>query len=329
LLPRLAFEETMTDTTIRVKDPTAAERARRYRERKRALVPVTPTVTAVTVPKPSRIEAGRAARVTLMPPADRPRFNLLAAVVLLLGLATAAIGLWLNASFLWAFGRTSEAGIVLAVIGLVTDAVTLVLPSVTAGLWQRHRYALAVTALAVYFLAVTMTVLTSLGFASTNIGDAVTGRGAAADQRAAIANDVARLGAERAALQFTPTTAEAVTAATVARDQECGRVGDNCRRRVAELAGVLQAKALTDRAATIDASIAALAAKLAGLPAVASADPQIESAVAVIAWLSRGLVTPSAADLEMVRLLGVAIIPILGGLLIAFAMGLAQPARRT
>ena len=127
--------------------------------------------------------------------------------------------------------------------------------------------------------------------------------------------------------QFIPTTEQVVTAATVARDQECGRVGENCRRRVAELATALRYKALTDRAAEIDVEIATLTDKLVSLPTVTSADPQIDAAVAVIAWLSRGSFAPAASAIEMPRLLGVAAMPILGGLLIAFAMGLA-PAQR-
>ena len=46
---------------------------------------------------------------------------------LAIGAAMAPIGLWLNGSFLWSFGRTSEAGVTLAVIGAVTDALTLAL----------------------------------------------------------------------------------------------------------------------------------------------------------------------------------------------------------
>jgi hypothetical protein len=48
----------------------------------------------------------------------------------------------------------------------------------------------------------------------------------------------------------------------------------------------------------------------------------------MVSWLTRGLIAPSAGDVEMLRLLGVAVLPILGGLMIAFAMGLAQPPRR-
>jgi hypothetical protein len=56
--------------------------------------------------------------------------------------------------------------------------------------------------------------------------------------------------AERAGLAgFTPTSAQAVAAAEIARNQECGRVGPNCRARVAELSTALRDRALTERAA--------------------------------------------------------------------------------
>jgi hypothetical protein len=326
----------MAKTSKAPKDPTAAQRARRYRARKReqrhALASVNRDLATVTAADRRPLAASdRDACVTpsvtsapVTVPTTRP--VLLAVPVVLLGLITAAVGLYLNASFLWSFGRTSEAGAVLAVIGLVTDAATLVLPCVTAGLWARQRYVLAVTALALYVLAVPMTLLASLGFASTNVGDAVTGRAAAVRQRAESLEEIERLKTERARLQFAPATEQAVVAATIARDQECGRVGDNCRRRVAELAAVLQAKALTDKAAEIDARVATLSRKLDNRPALASADPQISGAVAVITWMTRGAIAPAAADIEIIRLLGVATMPVLGGLLIAFAMALMQPA---
>ena len=288
-------------------------------------------------PPPMGAAAGRDAptpmgdgttRVEVLPPIARSRPAPLVSVVFLLGLVTAGVGLWLNASFLWAFGRTSEAGVTLAVIGGITDGATLVLPPTLVGLWARRRFVLTGTAFAVYLVAVTMTALNTLGFASTNIGDAVAGRSARTEQRAALVDDIARRKAERAGLAaFTPTSAEAVTAATVARDQECGRVGENCRRRVAELNAALRDRDLAVRAAELDAAIARLTGELARTPALASADPQVESAAAVIAWASRGALKPAAGDIEMVRLLGVAFMPILGGMLFGFAMGLAQPPR--
>ena len=122
-------------------------------------------------------------------------------------------------------------------------------PSAVTQLWMQGRHAWAITTGSVTVMAFAMTLLTTTGFVNTHVGDAVAGRDAIARDRAAIGEDLARLRAERAAVQFTPTTERAVTAAEKARDQECGRVGPNCRERVAELNAALRDKALTDRAA--------------------------------------------------------------------------------
>ena len=303
---------------------TAAARPARQRRKQPEQALVLRDVPSPTAVTPNAVP-DTVAHAQVLPPARVARAPFLAAAVFLLGLVAAAVGLWLNASFLWTFGRTTEAGIVLAVIGLVTDAVTLIMPCVIAALWLRDRHAFAITAVTVYLLAVAMTALTSLGFANQNIGDAVTGRRAAVLQRTAIHEDIGRLKAERSSLHLVPASEAGVTAATIARDQECGRVGPNCRQRVAELAATLKDKALTDRAAELDGKIAALEVRLASLPTIASADPQIDGAVAVITWLSRSIVTPTTGDIEMVRLIGVAAIPVLAGLMLAFAMALAQP----
>src|SRR5262249_44854004 len=81
---------------------------------------------------------------TQIPRRDPASSRVLAVTVFGIGLLTAAVGLYLNASFLWKFGRTSEAGLVLAIVGLVTDTVTLVLPATVMALWQQSRRGLAV-----------------------------------------------------------------------------------------------------------------------------------------------------------------------------------------
>src|SRR5262249_16537994 len=85
--------------------------------------------------------------------------RVLALTVFAIGLLTGAVGLYLNASFLWTFGRTSEAGLVLAIVGLVTDTVTLVLPATVMALWQQSRRGLAFAGCCMYAIAVGMTLL--------------------------------------------------------------------------------------------------------------------------------------------------------------------------
>jgi hypothetical protein len=254
--------------------------------------------------------------------------RVLAVAVFALGLVTAAVGLYLNASFLWKFGRTSESGLVLAVVGLVTDTITLVLPATVMVLWQQSRRGLALAGAAMYAVAVAMTLLTAVGFAATNIDDAIAGRGAATAQREALRDEIDRLKSERDALVFIPTDRSAVAAAQTARDQECGRVGPNCRQRVAELNSVLRDKAAADRAAEIDARIATQERALNALPALASADPQTEAARAAVMWLSGGYLTATSEDIRMTRVLGIAAVLFMAGLLLAFGTALRQPATK-
>jgi hypothetical protein len=302
---------------------SSANRARGNR-RRRAPKPSQPAGAFEAAPAdailPARLDAHAVRR-------DGVPSRVLAATVFGLGLLTAAVGLYLNASFLWKFGRTSEAGLVFAVVGLVTDTITLVLPATVMVLWQRGRRGLALTGSCMYVIAVAMTLLTAVGFAATNIDDAIAGRGAAAAQRTALLDDISRLKAERNALVFMPADHGAIAAAQTARDQECGRVGPNCRQRVAELNAVLRDKAAADRAAEIDARIATQAAMVNALPTLASADPQIEAARAAVVWLSGGHLTASSEDIRMTRVLGIAAVLFMAGLLLAFGTALRQPAR--
>src|SRR5262249_4190096 len=148
-------------------------------------------------------------------PAAAPS-RVLTVAVFALGLVTAAVGLYLNASFLWKFGRTSESGLVFAVVGLVTDTITLVLPATVMVLWQRSRRGLGLTGGCMYAIAVAMTLLTAVGFAATNIDDAIAGRGATAVQREALRGEIDRLKSERHGLVFIPTDRSAVAAAQLA-----------------------------------------------------------------------------------------------------------------
>jgi len=318
------------------KDPTGAKRAREYRARKRGLVAtdqcyssavtasVTPSVTVGVTPVTAPItDHVTAERVTILPP-TRDGHPVLSGLTFVLGLVVAAIGLWLNARFAAHFGQTFEASATLAVIGLTIDGATMLLPAVIAALWMRRRIVLTLAAVPVYGLALTMTAISALGFASQNIGDAVAGRTAATNDRATFSADAARLRAERAALVFVPTTQSAVDAATTARDQECERVGENCRKRVLELASAIKERAATDRAADLDRAITTADRRLASLPAIGQADPQVETTVKAAAWLTAGHLRPEAEDVVMLRVIGLAFFPILGGLLFAFATALRR-----
>jgi hypothetical protein len=304
---------------------SGAKRTRATRSRQRR---PSPLPTATPAPAAATDAIARSVPVIHPVPRDAAPNRFLAVAVFAVGLVTAAVGLYLNASFLWKFGRTSESGVVFAVVGLVTDTITLVLPATVMVLWQQRRRGLALTGCCMYAIAVAMTLLTAVGFAATNIDDAIAGRDAATVRREALRDDIVRLKAERNGLVFAPIEPSAVTAAQVARDQECGRVGPNCRQRVAELNAVLRDRAAADRVAEIDASIAAQEASLNALPALASADPQTEAARAAVIWLSGGHLTASSDDIRMTRVLGIAAVLFMAGLLLAFGTALRQPGTR-
>jgi hypothetical protein len=301
--------------------PAKRARATRSRRRRPSAVP------------PATPETGAATAIARSDPAIHPvtrdaaPSRLLAVAVFAVGLVTAAVGLYLNASFLWKFGRTSESGVIFAVVGLVTDTITLVLPATVMVLWQKSRRGLALTGCCMYAVAVAMTLLTAVGFAATNIDDAIAGRDAATVRREALRNDIDRLKSERNGLVFAPIESGAVAAAQIARDQECGRVGPNCRQRVAELNSLLRDKAAADRAAEIDARIAEQEASFNALPVLASADPQTEAARAAVRWISGGHLAASSEDIRMTRVLGIAAVLFMAGLLLAFGTALRQPTR--
>jgi len=313
------------------KDRTGAERSRRYRARKRAqngaLGPVERGATAIAVTAVPAVnqDASVTPNVTVLSARRSVAPRVVAVAVAILATILVIVGFYVNSAFLFAFGHSTEAGLLLAALGLTIDGLTLVLPSAVTLLWRQGRHACAITTGGVTVMAFAMTLLTTTGFVSTQVGDAVTGRNAIASQRAAIVEDLARLKAARAGLQFTPTAERAVTAAEKARDQECGRVGPNCRERVAELNAALRNKALTERALELDAGITTLTAKLANLPAIATADPQIEGATTLVTWLTAGKLALTGHDIAMVRTFGLTVTPALAGLLFALALVLWQP----
>jgi hypothetical protein len=178
-------------------------------------------------------------------------------------------------------------------------------------LWfmRHHAGSLMVGLIAVAALIVTFT--NSLGAiagrADSTQAERMRAKADQADDRA----ELARITRERNALSYSPTTDDAVRAAREVvitsehiRVAECGngdarQRGPNCRQRETEeqgkrdaLVSVLANKALTERAAQLDADAARVRAKLARAPRVQNANPLgavLEqmigaTAVALAAW---------------------------------------------
>jgi hypothetical protein len=123
-------------------------------------------------------------------------------------------------------------------------------------------------------------VTSGIGFASTNITDVTFAR----------------------ASRVTPavmTAQSALVDAMAARDRECkGGVGKFCREREAVVA---QRRQVLDSAMT---------------SVVQTADPQTDAAIKVVSWVSHGLMQPAAEDFVMLRLVLLALLPQIGGILL-------------
>jgi hypothetical protein len=123
-------------------------------------------------------------------------------------------------------------------------------------------------------------VTAGIGFASTNIAD------------------VTLLRASR----VTPavTSAQAMLSdAMTARDRECkGGVGKFCREREALVA---------ERRQLLDAAMTSVEQ---------AADPQTDAAIKLVAWISRGMMRPAPEDFAMLRLILLAALPQIGGMLL-------------
>jgi hypothetical protein len=264
------------------KAKTPRERAKAYRDRKKVAAPV--------VPVPATSVATVLTPVTPLPPPtvtlrageavapSRPR---VAPILLTMAaLALAVVGMTMNGWFAWSLGSSEVAGWLFLAIGVTADLVALVMPSCAAGLWMSHHRATAVAGWTVWLATFIFAVMASIGFASVNIADVTLSR----------------------ASRVTPAVTVAQTAlgdAMAARDRECGGgVGKFCREREA---------AVVDRRQALDAAMRSVEQ---------IADPQTVAAVHIIAWISRGLLQPTGDDFAMLRLILLALLPQIGGILL-------------
>ncbi|MGJ4899176.1 hypothetical protein ACQR2B_29410 [Bradyrhizobium oligotrophicum] len=198
----------------------------------------------------------------------------------LAALALAAVGMAMNGWFAHSLGSNSTAGYMFLAVGVTADLVALVMPTCAARLWQARHRASALTGWTVWLMTFVFAVTAGIGFASTNISDVTLAR----------------------ASRVTPAVQAAQTAladAMTARDRECkGGVGKFCREREA---------AVAERRLALDAAMSTVSQ---------TADPQTEAAIKLVAWVSRGVVKPSADDFVMLRLILLALLPQIGGVLL-------------
>jgi hypothetical protein len=200
--------------------------------------------------------------------------------LMLAAFALAGVGIAMNGWYARSLGSTDAAGWLFLAVGMAADLVALVMPSCAARLWQTRRRASSLAGWGVWAMTFVFAVMAGVGFASTNIADTTLAR----------------------ASRVTPAIATAQAAlsdAMSARDRECkGGVGKFCRERET---------AVNERRQALD---------LATQTVVRTADPQTESAIRVVAWATHGALQPSGQDFAMLRLVLMALLPQIGGILL-------------
>jgi hypothetical protein len=195
-------------------------------------------------------------------------------------LALAGVGITMNGWFARSLGSSDVAGWLFLAVGVAADVVALVMPACAAGLWHVGHRATALVGWAVWVMTFVFALTAGIGFASTNISDATLAR----------------------ASRTTPAVAVAQAAlgdAMAARDRECkGGVGKFCREREA---------AVAERRQAVDTAMHSVEQ---------TADPQTDAAIRVVAWVSRGVLQPTSNDFAMLRLVLLALLPQIGGILL-------------
>jgi len=213
-------------------------------------------------------------------PVTPSRRQVVSVLLSIAALALAGVGIAMNGWFARSLGSSDLAGWLFLAIGVAADLVALVMPSCAAGLWQAGQRVTALVGWSVWAMTFVFAVTAGIGFASVNIAD------------------VALVRASRATPAVTMAQA-ALADAMTARDRECVRgVGKYCREREA---------AVNERRQAVDAAMHTIEH---------TADPQTEAAIRIVAWLSRGILQPTGDDFAMLRLILLALLPQIGGILL-------------
>ena len=211
---------------------------------------------------------------------DRASSRGISISLMLAAFALAGVGIAMNGWYARSLGSTDVAGWLFLAIGIAADLVALVMPSCAARLWQARQRASSLAGWAVWVMTFVFAVMAGVGFASTNIADTTLAR--ASRPSPAVA-----------------TAQAALSDAMSARDRECkGGVGKFCREREATV---------NERRQALD---------VATQTVVQAADPQTESAIRIVSWVSHGTLQPTGNDFAMLRLVLMALLPQIGGILL-------------
>jgi len=277
---------------------TNAQRARAYRSRKRRKAKAAASPDAESseslIPVGFSLESFAESPVTPPPavtlravtPSHRPAASILLVAA---AFALALVGITTNGWFARSLGSSDVAGWLFSAIGVAADLVALVMPSCAAELWHTRQRATSLAGWAAWAMTFVFAVTAGIGFASVNITDVTATRAA----------------------RVTPAVTAAQSAlsdAMSARDRECvNGVGKFCREREAAVAG---------RRQILDTAMASVGQ---------TADPQTDAAIKLVAWATHGVLRPSGDDFAMLRLVLLALLPQIGGILLMVGRSAMRP----
>jgi hypothetical protein len=278
------------------KAKTGAERSRAYRQRKRkkpkAVAPPNEESPSSELLKLEAFSSADStlAELSVTPPIvtvrdvardeGAPSRSVSRILLLAAALALASVGIAMNGWYARSLGASDVAGWLFFAVGVASDVVALVVPSCAARLWQTRHRATSLAGWAVWAMTFVFAVTAGVGFASTNIADVTITRASRVTPAVAVAQ-------------------AALSDAISARDRECrGGVGKFCREREA---------VVNERRQGLDAAMQAVGQ---------TADPQTDAAIRLVAWATHGALQPTGKDFAMLRLVLLALLPQIGGVLL-------------
>jgi hypothetical protein len=257
---------------------------------------------------------------------------------LVAALGLGIVGGVMNARFAASFGRSNEAAFLLAAIGVLIDVLVVILPSVGRRLWGSANRAAGSVAWCLWLFVAGMSLVAGIGFGASNIGDAIADRDRTVHEVSGVRTTVDRLRAERTAATETRSTAALQAQSERERaliDRGVWKVTGGCHNvtipdsaaACSAYMATRQAVAAAVRRDTIEAELRTAEEKLGTLPAIqAVADPQAEMVTKIVALISIGRITPEAQQIAPIRIIGLALMPIMAGIAMMLGMALRREA---
>jgi hypothetical protein len=279
--------------TVRKLHPmTAAERSRKYRERRKAAAEaavVTPEMVAPAITSPTRVRVGSVLSAT--------------------GILLAGLGASMTVRSLTA-GTDGVDRLLFGGLAVCADALALLSPSAGLVLWRGRRQLLGLGAWMMWLAASAATISNVAGFIGGHADTILAGREAAATGRELTVERVTRLRDERRHIvEQRPTDAISIA------------IRNSSRARIDDERAAL---AIARRRDAIDAELRVLEHSIAEVPTVTTADPSAAILAGAISLLTSGRVVIAEEAVRRFRLLLLLMLPLTGGLVLAIGLAVAK-----